>query len=167
VSDDAVKGLNGLEIRGKTLSVRRAQARQGAGQPMPLGLPGMLPGLPIGIPGLPIGLGVPSLPQQPPTRVLCLMQMVSPDELTNDREYKEISEDIQSECSKYGQVKSLIIPRPSPQGPVPGLGKVFVEFAAPEMAAKARGELEGRQFASRVVATTYWDEGRFAQKDLA
>ncbi len=33
VTDEAVKGLNGLEIRGKTLTVRRAQARSAMGAP--------------------------------------------------------------------------------------------------------------------------------------
>jgi len=170
-TDESVKGLNGLEIRGKTLTVRRAQARQQAGggaatSALPfLGLPGGIP-----IPGFPPNMlaGLAAAAAVPATRVLCLNQMVTASELTNDQDYKEISEDIHSECSKYGQVKSVVIPRPSAQGaPVPGVGKVFVEFASPDQAGKARAELEGRQFASRVVAATFYDEGRFAKRDLA
>lgn len=59
-----------------------------------------------------------------PTDVLCLLNMVSPDELIDDEEYEEILEDIREECSKYGTVKSIEIPRPLDGLEVPGCGKV-------------------------------------------
>ncbi|KAB0393087.1 hypothetical protein E2I00_013969, partial [Balaenoptera physalus] len=37
-----------------------------------------------------------------PTEVLCLMNMVLPEELLDDEEYEEIVEDVRDECSKYG-----------------------------------------------------------------
>lgn len=46
------------------------------------------------------------------TEVLCLINMVVPDELKDDDEYFDILEDIRDECSKYGTVKSIQIPRP-------------------------------------------------------
>lgn len=46
------------------------------------------------------------------TEVLCLMNMVAPEELIDDDEYQDILEDIRDECSKYGVVKSIVIPRP-------------------------------------------------------
>lgn len=46
------------------------------------------------------------------TEVLCLMNMVVPEELIDDEEYQDILEDIRDECSKYGAVKSIVIPRP-------------------------------------------------------
>ena len=63
-----------------------------------------------------------------PTEVLCLLNMVMPDELTDEEEYEDILEDIREECSKFGSVKSIEIPRPVPGVEVPGCGKVFVEF---------------------------------------
>lgn len=36
----------------------------------------------------------------------------------------DIMEDVREECSKYGVVKSLEIPRPIPGVDVPGVGKV-------------------------------------------
>lgn len=59
-----------------------------------------------------------------PTEVLCLMNMVAPEELIDDDEYEEIIEDVRDECSKYGQVKSIEIPRPVDGLEVPGTGKV-------------------------------------------
>jgi len=59
-----------------------------------------------------------------PTEVLCLMNMVAPEELLDDEEYEEIVEDVKDECSKYGQVKSIEIPRPVDGLEVPGTGKV-------------------------------------------
>ena len=40
----------------------------------------------------------------PPTAVLCLMNMVTPDELVDDEEYEDILEDVKEECSKLGKV---------------------------------------------------------------
>lgn len=59
-----------------------------------------------------------------PTEVLCLMNMVLPEELLDDEEYEEIVEDVRDECSKYGLVKSIEIPRPVDGVEVPGCGKV-------------------------------------------
>lgn len=59
-----------------------------------------------------------------PTEVLCLMNMVAPEELLDDEEYEEIVEDVKEECSKYGQVKSIEIPRPVDGLDIPGTGKV-------------------------------------------
>lgn len=58
------------------------------------------------------------------TEILCLMNMVTEDELKADDEYEEILEDVRDECSKYGIVRSLEIPRPYEDHPVPGVGKV-------------------------------------------
>ncbi|OWK50411.1 Splicing factor U2AF subunit [Lonchura striata] len=59
-----------------------------------------------------------------PTEVLCLLNMVLPEELLDDDEYEEIVEDVRDECGKYGTVKSIEIPRPVDGVEVPGCGKV-------------------------------------------
>lgn len=66
-----------------------------------------------------------------PTEVLCLMNMVLPEELLDDEEYEEIVEDVRDECSKYGLVKSIEIPRPVDGVEVPGCGKVCGGVHAP------------------------------------
>ncbi len=64
----------------------------------------------------------------PTTEVLCLLNMVTEDELLDDDEYEEIIEDVKDECNKYGNVKSIEIPRPIPGVDVPGVGKVRILF---------------------------------------
>lgn len=59
-----------------------------------------------------------------PTEVLCLLNMVMPEELVDDEDYEEILEDIREECCKYGSVRSIEIPRPVDGVEVPGCGKV-------------------------------------------
>ena len=82
----------------------------------------------------PVQLQVPGLPansqshSQPPSEVLCLMNMVSEDDLMDDEDYEDILDDIRMECSKYGFVKSIDIPRPIKGVDVPGIGKVSVFF---------------------------------------
>ena len=56
----------------------------------------------IQVPGMPIGMMGGS---GPPTEVLCLMNMVTPDELKDEDEYEDILEDIKEECGKYGIVR--------------------------------------------------------------
>lgn len=63
-----------------------------------------------------------------PTEVLCLLNMVMPEELVDDEDYEEILEDIRDECCKYGSVRSIEIPRPVDGVEVPGCGKVSPVF---------------------------------------
>lgn len=86
-----------------------------------------------------------------------------------DDEFREIVEDIETECSKYGAVRSVTIPRPSSDVSVmvPGLGKVYVEFAAAEAAEKARKEIEGRQFAGRIVVADYLPVDKYEKKEFS
>ncbi|XP_060760837.1 U2 small nuclear RNA auxiliary factor 2b isoform X3 [Neoarius graeffei] len=101
-----------------------------------------------------------------PTEVLCLMNMVAPEELLDDEEYEEIVEDVRDECSKYGQVKSIEIPRPVDGLEVPGTGKIFVEFTTVFDSQKAMQALTGRKFANRVVVTKYCDPDAYHRRDF-
>ena len=48
-----------------------------------------------------------------PTRVLQMLNMVTPEELADPEEFVEICEDIKEECGKYGQVVEVKVPRPA------------------------------------------------------
>uniref|UniRef100_T1JXY9 RRM domain-containing protein n=1 Tax=Tetranychus urticae TaxID=32264 RepID=T1JXY9_TETUR len=101
----------------------------------------------IQVPGLQVvstGLGQ-------PTEVLCLMNMVTSQGLSDDEEYDDILKDIEEECSKYGVVRSIEIPRPIPGVEIPGVGKVFVEFSTIPECQRAQQALTGRKFSDRVV----------------
>ena len=106
-------------------------------------------------------------PASQPSRVLCLLSMVDAEELRDDQEYADIKEDITEECSKFGIVTQIVIPRPDARGAaVGGLGKVFVEFANAEQCAAAKKSLQGRKFADRTVIATSYPETHFGSRAL-
>ncbi|XP_038978897.1 splicing factor U2af large subunit B [Phoenix dactylifera] len=73
-------------------------------------------------------------------------------------------EDMRGEGGKYGNLANVIIPRPGPNGePVPGLGKVFLEYADTEGSTKARQGLHGRKFGENQVVAVFYPEIKFAQ----
>ncbi|XP_023771626.2 splicing factor U2af large subunit B-like [Lactuca sativa] len=68
------------------------------------------------------------------TKVLCLTQVVTEDELKDDEDYQDILEDMKIECGKFGSLVNVVIPCPNPTGePAPGVGKVFLEYADVEL----------------------------------
>ncbi|KAG0056377.1 U2 small nuclear RNA auxiliary factor 2 [Gryganskiella cystojenkinii] len=101
-----------------------------------------------------------------PTNVLQLLNMVTPEELEDDGEYQDIMEDIGEECSKFGQVLEVKIPRPVNGQPVPGVGKIFVKYASVEEATVALRALSGRKFADRTVLTSFYDVEKFRMSEF-
>lgn len=103
-------------------------------------------------------------------RILLMLNMVTVEDLVSDQEYTEILEDIRDECSNYGQVEDLRIPRPSQAsrekkwGPeaqaareadeAAGVGRVYVKYADSNGAAKALAQLAGRAFGGRSIVAT-------------
>ncbi|XP_051825217.1 splicing factor U2AF 65 kDa subunit-like [Antechinus flavipes] len=159
VTDQAISGLNGMELGDKKLLVQRASV--GAKNSM-LSTLNQTP-VTLQVPGL-----VSSQVQKGslPTEVLCLMNMLLPEELRDDDEYEDILEDVRDECSKYGVVKSIEIPRPTDGVEVPGCGKIFVEFVSTFDCQKAMQGLTGRKFSNRVVVTKYCDPDSFRRRDF-
>ncbi|CAG0915278.1 unnamed protein product [Notodromas monacha] len=159
ITDTAIAGLNGMQLGEKRLIVQRAsvgaknaQAQPGAMAPTPVQ---------IQVPGLDL-----SNLTVPPTEVLCLLNMVTPEDLKDDEDYEDILEDIREECNKYGVVRSIEIPRPIEGVDLPGLGKVFVEFNTVSDCQRALTALSGRKFASRVVVTSYFDPDRYHRREF-
>uniref|UniRef100_A0A452VKF6 Splicing factor U2AF subunit n=1 Tax=Ursus maritimus TaxID=29073 RepID=A0A452VKF6_URSMA len=159
VTDQAIAGLNGMQLGDKKLLVQRASV-------------GAKNATLSTINQTPVTLQVPGLMSSQvqmgghPTEVLCLMNMVLPEELLDDEEYEEIVEDVRDECSKYGLVKSIEIPRPVDGVEVPGCGKIFVEFTSVFDCQKAMQGLTGRKFANRVVVTKYCDPDSYHRRDF-
>lgn len=173
VTDHAISVLNGIPMRNKTLTVRHAQTRSDAAATATganaAPLVGLNPLMAAASHPL-LGMGSAALGQlaAPPTRILVLNSMVLPSELVDDAEYQDIFEDIHSECSKYGHVRMLIIPRPSVDGsPVDGLGKCYIEFDTVEQSQKARAAVEFKQFSGRTVLAEFWPEEKWAHRVLA
>ncbi|MCO5607790.1 hypothetical protein L7F22_061991 [Adiantum nelumboides] len=183
VTDVVCAALNGLKMGDKTLTVRRASA---GSEPRPdqpdifqqaqqqiaiqklalqavgasaMGLGGFMPGYSVG--------QTANLPVEVPTKVVSLNQLVSVDDLRDDQEYSDIYDDIKEECSKFGTVTKLIIPRPQTTGAeVAGLGKAFVEYSDTEGARKAKASLHQRKFDGNSVIATYYPEDKFDRGEL-
>ena len=98
----------------------------------------------------------------PTSRVVELKNMLSPKDLENEEEYNDILEDTREECSQFGQLISVIIPKAGELGAT----KVFLEFASVDDAAKAIANLQGRTFDGRKVQAAYFDETKFSKKEF-
>ncbi|CAN6680304.1 unnamed protein product [Malus baccata var. baccata] len=161
VTDIACAALNGIKMGDKTLTVRRAN--QGANQPKPEQESVLLHAQQQ------IALQRFMLLQPPgsvATKVVCLTQVVTADELRDDTEYDDILEDMRLEGEKFGTLVNVIIPRPRPNGELaPGVGKVFLEYADTEGSTKARTGLNGRKFGGNQVVAVFYSEDKFGEGD--
>jgi splicing factor U2AF subunit len=101
---------------------------------------------------------VPAIKQ--PTTVVELKQMLTLKELIDDTEYEEILEDTRDECTPFGTLKNVIIPRTGP-----GATKIFLEYMTVEDAGRAIAGLAGRTFDGRKVEAVYFDPVKFANQD--
>ncbi|CAG8508006.1 11388_t:CDS:10 [Racocetra persica] len=137
VTDLACQGLNNMELGDRKLVVQRASV----GSAKNTGVASVLPSSVL----IPSGNG-----EMIPTTVLQLLNMVTPEELVDDDEYEDIVDDVREECSKFGHVMDMKIPRPG-SGSLSGIGKIFVRFESIEAAGAALRALAGRKFAERTL----------------
>ncbi|KAH7359035.1 U2 snRNP auxilliary factor [Plectosphaerella cucumerina] len=146
----ALQGLNNMDLGDRKIRVKKASigATQVAGVEMGVAAMSMLAGT--------------TATDSDESRVLQLLNMVTPDELMDNDDYEEIKEDVEEECSKYGKILDIKIPRPvggSRQSA--GVGKIFVKYEDKASTKKALQSLAGRKFADRTVVTTYFPEENF------
>ncbi|KAG6304661.1 hypothetical protein E4U45_001302 [Claviceps purpurea] len=149
-NEPALNALNGMDVGGKKLTVKKASI--GSTQ---------VANFDVGITAI-SGLASQMSGVVEKGRVLQLLNMVTPEELLDNEEYEEICDDVRDECSKYGTILEVKIPRPiggSRQSA--GVGKIFVKFDTPDSCYKALTALAGRKFADRTVVTTYFPEENF------
>jgi len=148
ITDVAIAGMSGMQLGDKKLIVQRAS---------------------VGSKNMPAVLNIPGFDanqEVQATNVLCLMNMVTAEELISDEDYDEIFDDIREECSKYGRIRSLQIPRPNPEFNVQGVGKIFIEYMAPQESRAASEALAGRKFANRVVVSSYYDPDKYYRSEF-
>ncbi|VAI21188.1 unnamed protein product [Triticum turgidum subsp. durum] len=159
VTDIACAALNGIQLGDRTLTVRRAN--QGA-EPRPEQENILLQAQQEAqMKRLVYEVGGALA-----TKVVCLTQVVSADDLRDDEEYNDILEDMTLEGHKYGNLVQAVIPRPHPSGdPVAGVGKVFLEYADVESSAKARIGMHGRKFDGKETVAVFYPENKFAEGD--
>ncbi|KAI1128904.1 hypothetical protein F5Y10DRAFT_164699 [Nemania abortiva] len=150
-TDIAVQGLNGMVIGEKNLKVQKAS----------IGIT-QVSGVEMGVNAMSMLAGTTASNDAEMSRVVQLLNMVTPEELLDNDDYEEICEDVEGECAKYGQVVAMKVPRPiggSRQSA--GVGKIYVKYDTTESAKKALQALAGRKFADRTVVTTYFPEENF------
>ncbi len=81
---------------------------------------------------------------------------------------EELEDEIGLECSKFGNVQSVMIFEVTEPGfPAEQSVRIFVEFDREEGATKAVVDLGGRFFGGRTVQATFFDLSRWGRKDLA
>ncbi|KAK3626366.1 hypothetical protein LTR56_019841 [Elasticomyces elasticus] len=148
-TDIAVESLNGMELGDSILKVQRASIGiQQVGGEMSVNAMSLM----AGTTSKDMDVG----------RVLCLMNMITPEELMDAEEADEILQDVKEECLKYGAVLDVKMPRPnsgSRQGN--GIGKIYIKYESSESAQKALAALAGRKFADRTVVATFYGEEYF------
>ncbi|KFK40234.1 hypothetical protein AALP_AA3G348100 [Arabis alpina] len=161
VTDIACAALNGITMGDKTLTVRRAN--QGTNQSKPEQESVLLHAQQqVAFQRIMLEQGT------PPTKVVCLTQVVTEDELRNDEDYEDIVVDMREEGGKFGALTKVVIPRPSPNGePIPGVGKVFLEYAETESSSRARSGMNGRKFGGNEVVAVFYPEDKFEQGDYS
>jgi RNA recognition motif-containing protein len=100
--------------------------------------------------------------QRQPTTVVELKQMLTLKDLVDDAEYEDILEDTRDECSPFGTLKNVVIPRSGP-----GATKIFLEYSTVEDAGRAIAGLAGRTFDGRKVEAVYFNPVKFASQDYS
>lgn len=89
--------------------------------------------------------------------------MASPEDLLEDIYYADLKEDVAQECSKFGTIERLEIPRPEERSGLccPAVGKVFIKFYYIKCAKRAKYKLNGRPYNNRTVVVSYFNEDEF------
>jgi len=98
-----------------------------------------------------------------PTRVVELKNMLAKEDLENEEEYQDILDDTREECSQFGQLVSVIIPKAKEVGAT----KIFLEYTSEADAQKAIQGLRGRTFDGQKVEAEFFDETKFAANDYS
>lgn len=96
--------------------------------------------------------------------VVLLKNMVSADEVDED-----LQEEVQEECSKFGEVERVIIynEKQSEDDDAEILVKIFVEFKDPRSAKGCKESLHGRYFGGRIISAEIYDQDLYEHNDFS
>ncbi|KAF2261910.1 hypothetical protein CC78DRAFT_337532 [Lojkania enalia] len=150
IIDDVIAGLNTINLGDSFLKVTRASIgiTQAGAHDGGVGAMTMLAG----------GTSNEGLEKSP---VVMLLNMVTQDELLDQETYEDILEDVRDECSKFGKIVEIKMPRPSGSRISAGVGKIYVKYEQSDAAQKAIKALAGRKFDNRTVVATQFSEELF------
>jgi splicing factor U2AF subunit len=96
-----------------------------------------------------------------PTCFLILIDCISPSELGDKEEFKDIFDDMREMFVKYGLVRNIRIPLPDEKG----CGKVIVEYDNVSQAATARHAIHGKPFSGKPVIAQFLTATDFATEN--
>lgn len=104
------------------------------------------------------------LMRRPESSVIILRNMVGVEDLDD-----ELESEVTDECGRFGMVNRVIIyqERQSEEDDAEIVVKIYVEFSAPQEAAKARDALNGRFFGGRLVKAELYDQTLYEANDLS
>lgn len=158
-TEKAIKALDGFEIMDKKLKIQRASI--GAKAPVvnkvqqpSLGFQTYVnPKERIRIP----------LFAMTPSRVVQFLNIVTPEDLLDETEKKEILKELCAECKEFGDVVDIQAPGPDVNtgNCTKGVGKVFVKFNHIVAAKQARFNLSGRRYRGKLVIGSFYPENYF------
>eukprot|EP01083_Nonionella_stella_P280488 954194_1 len=100
------------------------------------------------------------------TKVVVLTNMVKKAELADPVEYVDLLTDIKQECSKYGDLIKIMIPRVGDTPRDRGLGKVFLYYERLSSASRAHSVLDGRAFSGNRIQASFLNERKFLMGDF-
>lgn len=180
VVEAACKGLHGMKVGDKTLTVRRATHTSGgtgatfaSGLARPNGNATTTGTMTSNVANT--GLTSSDVMGTTPTntlvrnvtRVVCLEDAITADDLDDDTDYSEIVEDVEDEARKFGFLEEVVIPRRADgERLAAGIGRIFLRYAKPNDADRAQMTFAGRRFGERTVVSSFFDEERFAQRSF-
>ena len=96
--------------------------------------------------------------------------MTVDEDLIDDEAYSELKEDIEEECSKYGELISIEIPRLAQYGGSinmeSAVGYIFLQYCSIQGAEAAQKAVAGRSFNGKIVKTCFYPEELYSKKVL-
>ena len=97
----------------------------------------------------------------PPSRELCLKNLIKPADIANESEFKECIDDIKEECGTHGTITEFKAPHPKDLlgYAESDVGSVFITYELMSSAVKAQAELDGREFDGEMVSAVFVHEG--------
>nr|XP_012568737.1 splicing factor U2af large subunit B-like isoform X2 [Cicer arietinum] len=172
VTDIACASLNGLKMGDKTLTVRRATVSAHSKTEEEHIFARAQQHIAMQKTAFEVsGINISEVERMPtndesPTKVLCLSEAVTTDQLMDNGEYEEILEDMRDECCKFGTLINVVIPRPNQNGELStGIGKVFLEYSDCAGCLAAKNALNGRKFGGNIVTAVYYPEEKYHSMD--
>jgi len=109
------------------------------------------------IPGATLPITTPSIELAPPSECLLLKNMFDPALETDPDFDLDIRDDVQEECSKFGQLRHIFVDKNT-------AGFVYLRFDSITAAMSAQKALHGRWFAGKMITATFMTPHQYEMK---